>query len=320
MRGEKRLMNKRELGKTGIMMTELGYGCTAQFGKDFLGKQCISFDHALSLIRTALETGIYFFDTGFNYGYAEERLGLCLSNIFESGICKREDIVIQTKGCETLKEDGTYGPADYTPGWIKKTVEISLKRLKLDYIDLFALHSAKPENITDELIYLFEDLKREGMIKAFGVAGISDEMGEWVSSHQSFDYVMMTYNYAEAKRNALIEKLGKNGVGIITGGSLNRSLSTFRLIPHSFSEMWYIARAMRNFRNDLKRQKRFDFVNHVDGMTPQQVSLAYILRNENVASACFNSVNIQHLKDNAEAVNKILPPYIIEKIEREGME
>lgn len=58
-------MNKRPLGKTEIMMTELGYGCTAQFGKDFLGKQSISEDQAMSLITTALESGIRFFDTGF---------------------------------------------------------------------------------------------------------------------------------------------------------------------------------------------------------------------------------------------------------------
>ena len=78
-------MKMRELGKTGIKVSELCYGCTAQFGKDFLGKESISDDHALLLVKTALENGITFFDTGFNYGYAESRLGECLSTIFGGG-------------------------------------------------------------------------------------------------------------------------------------------------------------------------------------------------------------------------------------------
>lgn len=308
-------MKSRELGKTGIMMSELGYGCTAQFGKDFLGKQSISEEHALSLITAALKSGISFFDTGFNYGYAEERLGRCLASIFSEGTLKREDVIIQTKGCETLNADGSYGPNDYSPDWIKKSVEISLKRLQLDYIDLFALHSADPKVITDGLLYLLDDLKKQRVIRAYGVGGVSDDFGEWISNEKCFDYVMLTYNYTEARRNPLISKLHDNGIGVLSGGSLNRSMNTIKYFPRNRSELWYLMRAISHYRKELKRSKQFEFVNHIEGLTPQQISLAYILRNPNITSASFNTLSIDHLRDNVMATDIEITPDLLKKID-----
>lgn len=308
-------MNKRKLGKTGILLSELGYGCTAQFGKDFLGKPGINEEQAFSLVSTALDSGVTFLDTGFNYGYAEERLGRCLSSIFREGIWKREDIIIQTKCCETLNKDGTYGKQNYSTDWIKKSVEISLKRLQTEYIDLLALHGAKISNISDELLYLFDDLKRQKIIRAYGVAGITDDFGNWICEHQCFDYVMLTYNFTEARRNNLIDKLGKKEIGILSGGSLNQSLNTIKLIPHNRNELWYTIRAIVRFRNKIKRTRSFEFTKYINGMTPQQASLVYILENKNITSAVFNTINIRHLKENIDASKMILPTEVKEKIE-----
>ena len=297
------------------MVSELGYGCTAQFGKNFLGKQGINEEQALSLVSTALKSGITFFDTGFNYGYAEERLGRCLSTIFGRGIWKREDIIIQTKGCETLNDDGTYGANDFSPDWIKKSIEMSLQRLKLDYIDLFALHEANPEGLSDGLFHLLDDLKSQGIIRAYGVGGVSDEFGRWICKEKCFDYIMMTYNYAEARRKPLIEELSDAGIGILAGGSLNRSLNTIRKFPRNRNELWYLLRALGRFRKDIKRSKLFSFLKNVAGMTPQQISLAYILENPSITSACFNTLNVEHLKENAKAPGMIIPDEIKQRIE-----
>lgn len=71
-------MKMRKLGNTGIELSEVGYGAAALFGKDVLGKQGISDNRAYDIISTAINRGINFFDTGINYGYAEERLGRCI--------------------------------------------------------------------------------------------------------------------------------------------------------------------------------------------------------------------------------------------------
>lgn len=79
-------MNKRILGNTGIELSEVGYGAAALFGKDVLGKQGITEDTAYDLISTAIKHGVTFFDTGINYGYAEERLGRCISAAIGGGL------------------------------------------------------------------------------------------------------------------------------------------------------------------------------------------------------------------------------------------
>lgn len=81
-------MKRHSLGKTNIELSEVGYGAAALFGKDVFGKQGISDDQAYELISTAIKHGINFFDTGINYGYAEERLGRCISAVIGGGYCK----------------------------------------------------------------------------------------------------------------------------------------------------------------------------------------------------------------------------------------
>ena len=68
-----------------IELSEIGYGAAALFGKDVLGKQGITEDYAYDLFTTAIDSGINFFDTGSNYGYAEERLGRCISAAIGGG-------------------------------------------------------------------------------------------------------------------------------------------------------------------------------------------------------------------------------------------
>ena len=123
-------MNKRALGTTGIEISEVGYGAAALFGKDVLGKQGITEEQAYNIISTAIEHGINFFDTGFNYGYSEERLGRCISRAIGEGIARREDLVIETKYGETIKEDGSYGPKDFSAEWVKIVIGDQLETIR----------------------------------------------------------------------------------------------------------------------------------------------------------------------------------------------
>ena len=69
------------------------------------------------------------------------------------------------------------------------------------------------------------------------------------------------------------------------------------------------------YRKELKRSKQFEFVNHIEGLTPQQISLAYILRNPNITSASFNTLSIDHLRDNVMATDIEITPDLLKKID-----
>lgn len=309
-------MNYRQLGNTGISISEIGYGCSALFGKDILGKPGIDEEKAFALIETAIKYGINFFDTGFNYGYAEERLGRCLSKLYQNGL-HREQVIIETKCGETLKEDGTYGGLDWSPDWIKKSVEISLKRLQTDYVDLFAMHGGRIEDCSDELLNCFSDLKSEGIIRAYGMNTFNTQVIEWIGETKSFDYIMLDYNIMRQDREKTIASLYDKGIGVIAGAALGESLYSKRVYRmKGRKDLWYFLRALKNFRGQMKKGKEFRFLSKSDEGTSNQLALRYVLDNPYIASAVFNTSNVDHLVENVKATNITMSEKLRNKIQK----
>ena len=308
-------MNMRFLGKTGIKLTELGFGCSGLFGTKALGKEALSEEEAALLVKTAVECGIRFFDTGFSYGNAEERLGKALSALSKEGY-RREDFVIETKCGETLLSDGSYGPADFSPDWIRRSVEISLTRLQTDHIDLLATHGGRRKSFTDEFFSLMEDLKRQGMIRAYGVSsGIDDETLAWITKERCFDYVMLRYNIFTQQQEERIQKLSDAGIGVLAGASLGEGLYSNRILKvRNRKDLWYLARALVHQRANMKRGKAFRFMSECPEATSNQIALRYVLDNPNVTAALFNTTNPEHLRENALASSLTMPPGMTEKI------
>lgn len=307
-------MRERTLGKTEIQISEVGYGAAALFGKDVFGKQGISDEQAQEIFNTALSKGIRFFDTGINYGYAEQRLGCCISNACGGGIIQREDLIIETKCGETINPDGSYGPLDWSPDWIKKSLEISLKRMNLDYIDLFAIHGECEKEAIDPLIKTFQDMKSSGLIRAFGVNTFSTDFLEWVADEKCFEYVMLDYNIMRQDRELLIEKLNNAGIGVIAGSALGESLYSKKIFKiKNRNDFWYMARALVRFRELLSKSRNFKFLTKNNEFTANQLALRYVLDNENISSAVFSTINKNHLIENLKAVEIKMP----EKVRKE---
>ena len=302
-------MNKRLLGKTGIELSELGYGCAALFGKDVMGKQGLSEEKALEIIRTALNKGVNFFDTGFNYGYAEERLGRCVSTLISEGLITRESIVIETKCGETLNADGSYGAYDWSPDWIKRSVEISLKRMNMDYIDLLAMHGGRAADCSDALLKTFDDLKTQGVIHAYGVNSFDDEFLSWILKEKCFDYVMLDYNIIKQEREDIIRKLEEAGVGVLAGMALGQSLFAKKRIKNR-NDLWYYLRALAHFRENMKKSKDFRFLTEQKDYSGNQLALRYVLDNPHVTSAVFSTISVDHLIDDLGATDIVMPDEI----------
>ncbi len=312
-------MNTRLLGKTGIALTELGFGCSGLFGMKVLGKDALTEEQATELIRTAAGSGIRFFDTGFSYGKAEERLGAGLQALLREGY-RRDDFVIETKCGETLLPDGSYGPTDFSPDWLRRSVEMSLQRLQTDHIDLLATHGGRRQYFTGEFFALMEDLKRQGIIRAYGVSsGVDAETLEWIAAEQNFDYVMLRYNIFTQKQEEVIEKLHDAGVGVLAGASMGEGLYANRVKFGNRKDLWYLARALVHQRANMKKGKVFRFMNECPDATSNQIALRFVLDNPNVTAALFNTANPAHLRENAHASDLTMPLGMTEKI-REAYE
>ncbi len=308
-------MNKRILGNTGIELSEVCYGAAALFGKDVLGKQGITEEQAYNLIATSISNGVTFFDTGINYGYSEERLGRCLSSAINCGIITRDELVIETKCGEVVNDDGSYGAYDWSPDWIKRSLDISLKRLKTDYIDLFAMHGGSVKDCNDELINCFRDLKSQGLIRAYGINTFDSDVIDWIAENNIFDYVMIDYNIMKQERESQIDKLYESGIGIIAGASLGQSLYVKK---HSFTrnDLWYTLRSIFRFKYMRQKSKDYRFLNDIEGYTANQLALRYVLDNEKISSAAFNTTSIEHLIENLKAVDITMPEDIRTRIKK----
>jgi aryl-alcohol dehydrogenase-like predicted oxidoreductase len=156
-------MQKRKLGKSGLEVSALGLGC---MGMSFGYGPAADKKEMISLIRSAVERGITFFDTAEVYGpfTNEELVGEALAPF-------REQVVIATKfGFKLDPNTGRQAGPDSRPERIKQVAEASLKRLKSDVIDLFYQHRVDPEVPIEDVAGAVKDLIQEGKVKHFGLS------------------------------------------------------------------------------------------------------------------------------------------------------
>lgn len=161
-----RAMHKQTLGKQGLEVSAIGYGC---MGLNFAYREILDEAAAVAMLRAAHERGVTFFDTAEIYGpFTNEQLvGKALGPV-------RDEIVIATKFGFRF-EDGKSVGLDSKPASIRRAVEGSLKRLGTDHIDLLYQHRVDPEVPIEEVAGTVKELIAEGKVKYFGLseAGVS---------------------------------------------------------------------------------------------------------------------------------------------------
>jgi aryl-alcohol dehydrogenase-like predicted oxidoreductase len=153
-------MQKRMLGKSGLEVSALGFGC---MGLSFAYGPATEKEQAIKVIRAAYDGGVTFFDTAEAYGpYENEKLvGEALASV-------RDKVVIATKF--GFKEGKPSLGMDSRPEHIREVAEASLKRLNIDAIDLFYLHRVDPNVPIEDVAGTVKDLIQEGKVKHFGMS------------------------------------------------------------------------------------------------------------------------------------------------------
>jgi len=152
-------METRNLGKSGLRVSAIGLGCN-----NFGGR--IDLEATRTVIHKAYDLGITLFDTADVYG---ERGGseTCMGQVMGD---KRKDIVLATKFCMPMSDDGSKQGASRR--YIMAAVEDSLRRLKTDWIDLYQLHSADPLTPIEETLRALDDLVRSGKVRYVGCSNL----------------------------------------------------------------------------------------------------------------------------------------------------
>jgi myo-inositol catabolism protein IolS len=208
-------MHYRTLGRTGLRVSEVGFGAWAIGGPSKLGELEVGWgevDDAVSLraIEAAYEAGITFFDTSDAYGSG--RSETLLGKAFKG---KRDRVVIATKGGNRTV-DGRW-VKDFSKAWLSRALDASLERLGMDYVDLYQLHSpTATADYRDEAFEAVEALRAQGKIRSYGVSVGPAAHGPWVIRNTRADTIQIVYNLLEREpEQELLALAQAQGVGII---------------------------------------------------------------------------------------------------------
>lgn len=205
-------MKKREIGKSGLYVSELGLGCMS-FPDDL--------NEVKTIVDAALHAGINFFDTADLYagGKNEAMVGEVLKG-------RRDEIILATKVGNRMIPGEEGWRWDASKAYIKEGVKESLKRLGTDYIDLYQLHGGTMEDDVSETIEAFEDLKKEGVIRQYGISSIRPNVIERFLRDSSAISVMMQYSLLDRRPEEWFPMIREAGASVITRGTLAKGLLT----------------------------------------------------------------------------------------------
>src|SRR5271170_2334601 len=213
-------MKKRILGKSGLEVSAIGFGC---MGISFGYGQPMEKDAAIALIREAFESGVTFFDTAEAYGpFANEELvGEALAPI-------RDKVVIATKF--GFKDGDSKTGMDSRPERIREVAEASLKRLKTDRIDLFYQHRVDTEVPMEDVAGTVKDLIREGKVKHFGLSEAGVKSIRRAHAVQPVAALQSEYSlWWREPESAVLPALEELGIGFVPFSPLGKGFLTGKI-------------------------------------------------------------------------------------------
>ena len=292
-------MNRRPLGRTGLSVSEIGFGGWAIGGNAFGNSYGPTDDtESQRAIRRAFELGCNFFDTAdvYGHGHSEELLGAALQDV-------RDQVIIATK------VGGNFYNGDirstFTPAYLRFAVERSLGRLRTDRIDLLQLHNP-PINLISamETYEPLETMKREGLIRFYGVSVHPPEEGLAAVTATMPDTVQIVYNLArrEAEDTFLTTARAAN-VGVIAREPLANGFLAGRYNAESVWERGDIRTRMpRPYVAQLSALgQRVRELADKSGMTAAQLALKFVLDRADIASAIVGMKTVRQVEENLNA-------------------
>jgi aryl-alcohol dehydrogenase-like predicted oxidoreductase len=274
-------MFKNQLGKSDIYISGLTLGCMS-LGTDR--------KKAADIIGKSLEKGINHLDTAdlYDFGLNEEIVGEAIKPI-------RSDIILTTKVGNHFNKDKKDWYWDPSEKHIKKGIKDSLKRLQTDYIDLYLLHGGTIEDDIDESIGAFEDLKKEGLIRAYGISSIRPNVIREYVSKSNIDAVMMQYSLLDRRpEEEMLDLLHANSISVLARGPLARGM----LSSHASD---IIENKGRDGYLDYSYEELieiYDKLKNINAASLNELSLKYVLKHPGLASAVFGASSEDQVDEN----------------------
>jgi len=298
-------MQKRILGKSGLEVSALGLGC---MGMSFSYGPPKDKQEMITLLRTAVERGITFFDTAEVYGpfTNEELVGEALAPL-------RDRVVIATKfGFDTSVDPramkGGAPALNSRPEHIRQVTEASLKRLRIDCIDLFYQHRVDPEVPIEEVAGAVKELIQEGKVKHFGLSEAGVQTIRRAHAVQPVTALQSEYSlWWRRPEEEVLPVLEELGIGFVPYSPLGKGFLTGKMDEHTtFGSSDFRSTLPRFTPEALKaNQAMVDLLGQIatrKNATPAQIALAWLLAQKSWIVPIPGTTKLQRLDENNGAV------------------
>ncbi len=288
-------MIRKKLGRTGLEVTQLGYGSMGLRGPRTWGVRVVSEEDADRFLNSVLDAGINFIDTAPDYGISEERIGRYIGS-------RRSEFYLATKcGCAyTQHEDHIEIDHIWKKEVIQRNIETSLQRLRTDGVDILQFHGGDAETLQREgLIELLMDFRAQGVIKFIGVSSSLPHLPSLIELGV-FDVFQIPYSCLAPAHHDWITKAAETGAGIIIRGG----------IAHGGPD----AEIQRPALNDIWTRAKLDDV-LPDGMKRAELILRHTLSHAHCHTTIVGTCDPEHLAENlASAAKGPLPPDLYDRV------
>jgi aryl-alcohol dehydrogenase-like predicted oxidoreductase len=304
-------MKNLKLGKSGLEVSAIGFGC---MGLTFAYGPAMEKQAAIALIRAAVERGITFFDTAEAYGpFANEEL------VGEALTPFRDQVVIATK-FGFLEGDSTRG-VDSRPQRIKQVAEASLKRLKMDRIDLFYQHRVDPNVSMEEVAGAVKDLIRQGKVKHFGLSEAGAQSIRRAHAVQPVTALQSEYSmWWRAPDAEILPTLEELGIGFVAFSPLGKGFLTGAINEKTQFSSDDFRNIVPRFTAEARKANQV-LVDQIEQIatrkkaTPAQIALAWLLAQKSWIVPIPGTTKLHRLEENIGSASIELTPDDLRDIE-----
>jgi len=306
-------MQTEPLGSAGLKASRLGLGCMGM--SEFYGKR--NDEESIQVIHRAFESGISFFDTADMYGpYTNEILvGKAIKDF-------RNKITLATKfGIIRDVNDPTKRGVNGKPEYVRSSCEGSLKRLGVEFIDLYYLHRKDPATPIEETVGAMAQLVKEGKIKDIGLSEVNTDTLRKAYAVHPVTALQSEYSlWTRDPEDGILQTCKELGIAFVAYSPLGRGFLTGEIKKfEDFEEDDYRRHSPRfqgeNFDKNLQLIKKIEEMAKNKGCTTAQLALAWVLAQEDFIFPIPGTKRIKYLEENIGAMNVKLTKKDLEELD-----
>jgi len=311
-------MQQRELGKSGLEVSALGLGC---MGMSFAYGPAGDKEEMTSLLRSAVDLGVTFFDTAEMYGpfVNEELVGEALAPV-------RDKVVIATKFGFRIDSEGKQIGVDSRPAHIKEVADASLKRLKTEVIDLFYQHRVDPDVPIEDVAGAVKDLIAAGKVRHFGVSEAGVRTIRRAHGVQPVTALQSEYSlWWREPEEQIFPVLEELGIGFVPFSPLGRGFLTGKIDENTEFTSGDFRTTSPRFSQEARKANSalVDAIGAIAArkqVTSAQIALAWILAQKPWIAPIPGTTKLSRLKENIGATSVMLTADDLGEIERVAKE